>query len=239
MKILKNKKVKKIADYFERKRSSKNPLLRGALKTKDFIDKKYYETIPYPIVLENKKTIFMPIDKVANTSLRQTLRKIDDKRHAIQKSKTRKYKDYFKFAFVRNPYDRLVSCYTNKISGKSEMFLKHNKKFKTEISFKEFVRVVSSIPNKKLDRHLKPQYLFLTDKKGNLIPDFIGKFENINEDFKKACKKAGIENPPELPKKNPSKRKKDYKDYYDEETKKLVQERYRKDFELFGYSKEF
>ncbi len=97
-----------------------------------------------------------------------------------------------------------------------------------------FVKAIYKIPAHKLDRHFKPQYYFIEGF--NL--DFVGKFENLEKDFKEVMKKAGIRNHPKLPHKRKSKKKKDYKDYYNEETKRLVQEKYKKDFELFGYSKE-
>ncbi|MEX0919953.1 MAG: sulfotransferase family 2 domain-containing protein [Candidatus Pacearchaeota archaeon] len=100
--------------------------------------------------------------------------------------------------------------------------------------FKEFVKVISKIPDEKSDSHFRSQYKFLTNNEGNLFTEFIGKFENLEKDYKKICEIMGIKNPPKLKHERKSKRK-NYRKYYDEETKKLVAERYKKDLELFGY----
>jgi len=181
-----------------------------------------------PVVkLEKNKIIYIPVPKAAQSSIRNACNKIE----RTNLSKKYNPKAYFVFSFVRNPYDRVVSCYEDKINnskekekqGKFNNFLsKYPQLSKEHLSFKGFVKFIHKIPDFQADQHFRSQYLFLTDKKGNLIPGFVGKFENLDEDFKKACKKAGVENPPELPQRNKSKRKKDYRDYYDEETKKLV-----------------
>jgi hypothetical protein len=81
------------------------------------------------------------------------------------------------------------------------------------------------------DLHLQKEFFY--DGNGNCIVDFIGKLENLDQDFKKICNKIGIE--AELPHKNKSKRKRDYRKYYTEETKKLVEKAFREDIELFYY----
>ena len=73
----------------------------------------------------------------------------------------------------------------------------------------------------------------MIDEKGNIAVDFIGRFENIKEDFKKITDKLNIKRT--LKKTNTSKRKEDYRLYYDEETKAIVNEVYRKDIQLFNY----
>lgn len=228
---------KNIRRFLEKRRGSKNPVLRVLLKFYGFVGKKHFQSLPCPILIQKKRIIYFPIDKAANTSLRQYFREIDGKSKHLSRGRVKKYKNHFKVAFVRNPYDRLVSCYINKVlfPYRETRFIRDIPGMKKEMSFKEFVKIICSLPDSKADRHVKSQYCFLTDKQGKLLPDFIGKFEDLKEDFEKACKKAGIKNPPKLPHKNPSKRKGNYKDYYDKETRRLVQKRYKKDFELFDY----
>lgn len=141
----------------------------------------------------------------------------------------------FSFSFVRNPYDRLVSCYTQKIVEPllpEEEFSKitPRKRLNAEKpNFRDFVRYVLSDEVIQLDVHW--------DTLHNLMPvtevDFIGKVENFQEDFNSLCDKIGISRQ-ELPHNNKSKHK-HYTEYYDDETREIVAEKYAKDIEYFGY----
>ena len=64
--------------------------------------------------------------------------------------------------------------------------------------------------------------------------DFIGRFENLQDDFSKVCSIIKCEN--KLLYREKNKRKlKHYTEYYDKETKQLVAEKYARDIEYFGY----
>lgn len=73
----------------------------------------------------------------------------------------------------------------------------------------------------------------LVDESKNLMVDFVGRFENIEEDFRAICRKVGIT--ASLPHVNKSKRT-DYRDYYDAETRDLTARLYAEDIERFGYT---
>jgi len=231
-----NKKIRKMMGSLE-KLSRKNKLFFPLIFLEDQLLKLYRKNNEFRaiLVLNNKGTYFF-MRKVATT----TLTKIFEKYETYRGSQLPKnYEEYFKFTFVRNPYDRVVSCWKNKVcdrEGDNTVRLKHG--IDKNTPFKEFVKVIHGIPDIRADRHILPQHKFLVDKKGKLIPDFIGKFENLEKDYKYVMKKLGVKNPPRLPRENKSKRKKSYRSYYDEETRRLVYERYKKDFELFGYNKE-
>ena len=91
------------------------------------------------------------------------------------------------------------------------------------------------MPDEKMNVHFRPQHTFLTDDKGALLVDYIGRFENINEDFDSIARRAGFPDDLELPHRTSSKHT-IYQNYYTEETKKLVKERFEKDLVMFNYS---
>ena len=75
---------------------------------------------------------------------------------------------------------------------------------------------------------------FVCDDAGNLLVDHVGRYESIAEDFANICERVGID--VELPVRNRSKRKADYRSYYNEETVELVKQLCAKDIEMFDYS---
>ena len=142
-------------------------------------------------------------------------------------------KNYFSFSIVRNPWDRLVSCWMQKIIRQEPTEKQFRKGTRWELnyqkpSFKDFTRIISDDENITKDKHWDLYF--------NIIPvsdiDFIGRFENLQEDFNTICDKIGIPQQ-KLPHKNKSKHK-HYTEYYDEETKQIVAERYAQYIDYFG-----
>lgn len=159
---------------------------------------------------------------------------------------------YFKFAFVRNPWDRVVSFY---------------RYFHWNVSFPRFVE---SVLAGKLWREeywfVRPQSEFILDEHGNPGIDFLGHHESLQSDFMRICKRLGLE--ADLPRKNASSSSRDtlrwrgsyllsgimridllrmysafgrkqvhrnWRDYYDPDTRAMVGELYRSDIELLNY----
>jgi hypothetical protein len=102
-------------------------------------------------------------------------------------------------------------------------------------SFREFVlslkkgRHTSKILRWK---HFRPQHEYLVDYNGELAVDFVGKVEEIKNDFEHIKEKVNIEN--ELRHRNKSKHD-EYKNYYDLESVRVVSNLYSKDINMFGY----
>src|SRR5690606_16538535 len=134
----------------------------------------------------------------------------------------RLYQSAFKFAFVRNPWDRLVSRYTYLLrqeSHHSHEFVKRMKGFEEYLDWE-------------IRRGKMSQADYVTDGRGELIVDFIGHYERLNDDFEKICAHLGIQ--ASLPRVNVSKHQ-DYRSYYTARTRDAVAKHFRKDLELFGY----
>ena len=125
---------------------------------------------------------------------------------------------YFKFAFVRNSWDRMVSSWQMQMPN---------------ISFSKFLKMYPYKDDTDLIWHTLPMWIHIYDNQKNILVDFIGRFENLQEDFNTVCDKIGIPRQ-ELPHKNKNKHK-HYTEYYDDETREIVAEKYAKDIEYFGY----
>lgn len=160
-------------------------------------------------------------------------------------------RDYVCFAFVRNPWARVVSCYRSKIEnpGPAEIKGVVNKApgLRPGMPFDEFARFLSESPSGRdtgANRHWMSQHRFITDDHGNLLADWLGKLETITRDFRELCRLLDLPEL-ELPEKNPSAARGGklggdgpsarYREIYSAETSELIRDRYRRDIELFGY----
>jgi hypothetical protein len=192
------------------------------------------------MISHDYKFIFLHIPKTAGLSIIKILDKYNpDEIYYYSHPRIRKYNkvknknlNYFVFTFVRNPFSRILSAFNYlKNGGVNIQDRRIRNRYKLdEIDFKTFVK--NNIKNDSINTdHFKPQlhYLDYDVKKIN----FIGKFENLHEDFNTICDKIGIPRQ-ELPHKNKSKHK-HYTEYYDDETREIVAEKYAMDIEYFDY----
>jgi len=132
------------------------------------------------------------------------------------------YASLFKFAFVRNPWDRLVSRQAHLLRSTDRR--RHSFVSRME-NFEEFIKW-------EIERGAF-QSCYVTDEKGIRIVDFIGYYEMLNEDFAKVCAQLKIQ--AELPHANISQHK-DYRTYYTPKTRDLVAAEFKRDIEMFGYT---
>lgn len=140
--------------------------------------------------------------------------------------------DCYKFTFVRNPWDKLVSWY---FYHKSQKIYKP----KTVEGFQSWVRNNCphhwvSIDNTKWKGNNPLACSEWLTNSHNIHMDFIGRMENIDNDFKAICEAAGVVDV-KLPHVNKSSHE-HYAEYYDDETRQLVAEAYSEDINRFGYT---
>ncbi|WP_372370565.1 sulfotransferase family 2 domain-containing protein [Candidatus Uabimicrobium sp. HlEnr_7] len=188
-----------------------------------------------PVEFEQKKIVFFHIPKAAGKSLATAVFGKDTNHFSYrQVAKQLDLDKFYTFAFVRNPWDRMVSTYNflrkGGWGGLDQIWLQANGRHLH--SFSDFLLFVQSHPRDMV--HFLPQTHWVCDKNGNIKVDFIGKFENIQQDYKKLCDHLKITNP--LPHMNASPRCKDYRSYYKNDGNiKIVQLLYEDDIRLFDY----
>ncbi len=138
----------------------------------------------------------------------------------------KQYQGYFKFAFVRNPWDRAVSFYFHKImTRKSNEFKQcHGRSFEYFINYLNHINVRNGNPHIRLQTQAFP-----VDQ-----CDFIGKVDNMDEDLQYVCNKLGIKKGV-LGHKNHTEHK-HYSCYYTPKTRKIIADLYREDIDTFGFT---
>jgi len=132
------------------------------------------------------------------------------------------FKSYFSFAIVRNPWDWQVSLY--KFMLKTTSHQQHGL-IKNLGSFDKYIRW-------RCENEVRFQKDFIYSNDGELLVDFVGRFERIDADFEKICSRIGIST--SLPKLNVSNTQ-PYQHFYTNETKELVRRTFSSDVALFGY----
>jgi len=139
-------------------------------------------------------------------------------------------KDYVFFCFVRNPYTRFLSSYVEFTDVKS-----HHEWSAELLNFKNFKEFCLKFNNTKIKDDIHFKSLTQQIKSDITINLYICRFENFYEDFNKISNIINIPNNISIHnrKTNYSKKK---SNFYDEETKMIIQEFYKEDFITFNYS---
>lgn len=171
-----------------------------------------------------QKFIHIHIPKTGGTSVAVALgyppKKTPDHRTALMlKKEIKDWDSYYKFVFVRNPWDWVISH-----------FFAKNKNKLAGASFKEVKEAFHqySYRVRGWDRQLS----FFMDEEEKSTVDFIGRFENLETEFQYVCKQLGVE--VQLPHINKTNHK-HYREYYDQRGKDRVATYFKKDIEALGY----
>ncbi len=143
----------------------------------------------------------------------------------------RTYYEYFKFAFIRNPWERLVSEYVWKFDADNIKF----RQFCIDISEGNYSNWAGPYRGPKaFMQHIKPQYEYIFNSKGHSDINFLGRYENLDMDFRQLCERINLAYK-KLHRHNKSCHK-HYTYYYDKFTEELVRKIYKEDIEVFNYT---
>ena len=198
---------------------------------------------PDLIILDEEEVVFVSVAKSACSSIKASItedpptgRTIHDHiSHLSMRGIPSSKRSYFVFTFVRNPYERLASCFRSKFNKQDETeFIYSNYLFgyqKNDDTFDEFVGKVSRIPDFLSDRHFKSQNKIISTR--GIEIDFVGKVENLDSDYEDIRQRYGFN---ELTVRNQSQGK-SASELFTDRMRETAYERYKKDFEKFGYAK--
>jgi Sulfotransferase family len=206
------------------------------------------------LISDSHAFIFVHMRKVASTSMQSILRPLcleppvgrlahlksrarlewdyrrylfrihDDILAAKRRMPAEKFQRYFKFAFVRNPWSRLVSEYAYILSQPGHG--RHARVVRLGC-FSEFIRM-------QIPRREAYQLNMLCDSSGGLLTDFVGKLENLQADWQAVCERIGIRCEL-LPPRNVTQHD-DYRKYFSDADVQLVARHWAREIDLFEYS---
>ncbi len=203
------------------------------------------------LISSRQRFVFIHIYKTGGTSIRKVLERYDDRyglfhrlktrltpnpvlhsktinkhsrvQHAIEYLGAERFKQYYSFAFVRNPWDWQLSLYfqiLNDPTSHHYTIVKDLKNFENYVDW----RVHDAC-------RLQSDFLGVDGKK---MVSYVGRYESLNADFEYIQQQIGIP-VTSLPHLN-NRQKGAYRKYYNETTRKMIQEAYQKDIDAFGYT---
>lgn len=188
---------------------------------------------------DEKRCIFVHIPKTAGISLCTALFDCKGGGHLTARAYRalfggQAFDEYFKFTFVRNPWDRIVSAYTYlSQGGGNERDAAWGRSVLSQYrSFDEFVLQWLDPRNIYTQIHFVPQWEFVVNGQGHVCMDFVGRFERLADDFQYVADQLDCRC--ELPLVNASRRL-SYRDYYSDASRQRVAQIYARDIEQFGY----
>lgn len=204
------------------------------------------------------KVIFIHVPKCGGTSIENWLIKYGQGSSALEKYREKQltrtmnqFPDYTLFTFIRNPYDRFISIFNHSVREDGEYF----KRPVRNMAIHEYAELVKAGEYSQLSRfdwyHTLPQTVFIPNTGTGLYWGdplffdqqclFIGRFENLVEDFTVFQNHIGIDTYPlGFHNYKDSTRVKDgkkinYSQFYDKSLKRLVEDIYADDFNRFEY----
>ncbi|MCI5073750.1 sulfotransferase family 2 domain-containing protein [Oricola sp.] len=143
------------------------------------------------------------------------------------------YGAYFKFAFVRNPWDRFVSGWKNKINPRKVGFMKLSaEQIDTFQDIGKFAEHLATLDPQTCNSHFRSQSALIEPD----AVDYLGRFESFEADVRAIFGRLHLTLPDTFPHRNRSKREGSYQDYFTPRVRDLIGQFYRDDIKRFGYS---
>ena len=201
-------------------------------------------------VLKKEKLIFCHIAKNGGQTVHGIMEKIGkleicDKHYSLNQIKEilnddKLFNESYKFCIVRNPYERMVSTYFFRKLRKEKDF---GPKKQWDLNFSDWIKYIYSNEYKNLnlkhgnvlnnvDYHFGSSIKWVMDTENKIIADKIIKFENMNSELLELFSSFGFNI--EVIKRN-STNHKHYREYYDDISRKLVEEHFIEDIKYFDY----
>ncbi len=193
------------------------------------------------IISDRHRFVFVHVPKSAGTSIRAALASFDDGRSAASPDTTHEtlaallgrhpgLATHFKFAFVRNPWERLVSFFFHARQRLAPTF----PQFQAMDGLEAMLRMIDRDTAWLCALHaIRPQCDYVCAEDGVRLADFVGRHERLAADFDGACRRIGIR--AGLPRMNVS-RHDHYAAYYNDWCRDFVAVRYGRDIGEFGYA---
>ncbi len=177
--------------------------------------------------------VFIHINKTGGSSVERALGIRLDHSTAAEKFEqlgsaawSRKYV----FTFVRNPWDKVVSHYHYRVKTNQTGLAEK------PLPFEEWLqKVYVERDHRYYDkpRMFMPQRQWLIAESGELLVDYVGRFERLEDDFGHVCNELGLQ--ARLGHAKPSSRG-TYHQYYSDEGRAIVEEHFAEDLDAFGYT---
>ncbi|WP_251978008.1 sulfotransferase family 2 domain-containing protein [Salinicola avicenniae] len=199
---------------------------------------------PYSEQETRNKVIFVHVPKTAGNSIFQALFGVPahghDEAMKYRRYDAAKFDEYYKFGFVRHPLDRLVSAFVYLQKGGIGRYdAAFRDKYLSRVeNFEQFLKLMAR--DKRYRRkvmqwiHFRPQVAFLCDAQGQPAVDFVGRYENIEQDYQRIAADLELGEVSPLQVVNRTERQ-DFRQYYNDELEAIAGDLYADDLRTFGY----
>ena len=197
------------------------------------------------LVSDAHKFLFLEVPKTASSSMKEELLRYADETQSAEFSKhvtanklctelgPQYLQRYTSFAFVREPYSWLYSWYSyrqrDNLQDGTHPFHERHTRGKT---FDQFVDTVLD------DEVFLRQSDFICTRGGKTLVDYVGRYENLDSDFKGICEKLNLATGV-LATRNASQGNGFSPDMVNSANRRTINRYFHADFEIFGYEKIF